>query len=137
MNVRHPWGVVHSFPIKNIFFDKMDLRLFYFQVTIWRLIFWKTRSIKTRRVRFKSTSLRRREGGGLRKKSDKKRQEDRGTRATVLVSKMMSLMQIFLMLILSTCSFFFLQSLMGYDVTPKNKNIQGACRCIRETAWPI
>ena len=30
MNVRHPIGVLRSFPIKNIFYDKMDLRLFYF-----------------------------------------------------------------------------------------------------------
>ena len=34
MNVRHPMGVLHSFSIKNIFYDKMDLRLFYFYVTI-------------------------------------------------------------------------------------------------------
>ena len=34
MNVRHPMGVVHSFSIKNIFYDKIDLRLFYFHVTI-------------------------------------------------------------------------------------------------------
>ena len=32
MNVRHPMGVLHSFSIKNIFYDKMDLRLFYFDV---------------------------------------------------------------------------------------------------------
>ena len=32
MNVRHPMGVLHSFSIKNIFCDKMDLRLFYFDV---------------------------------------------------------------------------------------------------------
>ena len=30
MNARHPMGVLHSFSIKNIFYDKMDLRLFYF-----------------------------------------------------------------------------------------------------------
>ena len=29
MNVRHPIGVLHSFSIKNIFYDKMDLGLFY------------------------------------------------------------------------------------------------------------
>ena len=34
MNVRHPEGVLHSFSIKNIFYDKMDLRLFYFHMTI-------------------------------------------------------------------------------------------------------
>ena len=28
-------GVLHSFSIKNIFYDKMDLRLFYFRVTIY------------------------------------------------------------------------------------------------------
>ena len=33
MNVRHPIGVLRSFPIKNIFYDKMDLRLFYFCMT--------------------------------------------------------------------------------------------------------
>ena len=33
MNVRHPMGVLHSFSIKNIFYDKMDLRLFYSHVT--------------------------------------------------------------------------------------------------------
>ena len=27
-------GVLHSFSIKNIFYDKMDLSLFYFHVTI-------------------------------------------------------------------------------------------------------
>ena len=30
MNVGHPMGVLHSFSIKN----KLDLRLFYFDVTI-------------------------------------------------------------------------------------------------------
>ena len=30
MNVRHPEGVLHSFSLKNIFYDKMDLRPFYF-----------------------------------------------------------------------------------------------------------
>ena len=34
MNVRHPEGVLHSFSNKNIFYDKIDLRLFYFDVTI-------------------------------------------------------------------------------------------------------
>ena len=33
MNVRHPEGVSHSFSIKNIFYDKMDISLFYFCVT--------------------------------------------------------------------------------------------------------
>ena len=32
MNVRHTMGALHSFSIKNIFYDKMDLRLFYFDV---------------------------------------------------------------------------------------------------------
>ena len=32
MNVRHPMGVLHSFSVKNISCDKMDLRLFYFDV---------------------------------------------------------------------------------------------------------
>ena len=30
MNVRHPMGVLHSFSIKNIFYDKIDLKLFLF-----------------------------------------------------------------------------------------------------------
>ena len=34
MNVRHPKDVLHSFSIKNILYDKMDLRLFYFDVAI-------------------------------------------------------------------------------------------------------
>ena len=36
MNVRHPMGVLHSFSIKNIFYGKMDLRLFYFNMTIYK-----------------------------------------------------------------------------------------------------
>ena len=32
MNVRHPMGVLYSFSIKKFFFDKMNLRLFYFHV---------------------------------------------------------------------------------------------------------
>ena len=45
MNVRHfEW--LHSFSIKNIFDDKMDLRLCYFHVTICRCE--KQRSNKTR-----------------------------------------------------------------------------------------
>ena len=37
-NVRYPMGVLHSFSIKNIFYDKMDLRLFYFDVAIYQMI---------------------------------------------------------------------------------------------------
>ena len=33
MNVTKPVGVLHSFYIKNIFYDKIDLKLFYFHVT--------------------------------------------------------------------------------------------------------
>ena len=33
MNVRHPMGVLDSFSIKNIFYYKIDLRLFHFNVT--------------------------------------------------------------------------------------------------------
>ena len=36
MNVRRPYGVSHSFSIKNIFCDKMDLRLLYFPVTVMK-----------------------------------------------------------------------------------------------------
>ena len=32
-------GALHSFSIKNIFYYKMDLRLFYFDVTIFRKCF--------------------------------------------------------------------------------------------------
>ena len=35
MNVRHAQGVLHSFSIEHIFYDKMDLRLFHFHVTIY------------------------------------------------------------------------------------------------------
>ena len=35
MNVRYPTGVLHSFSIKNIFYDKMNLKLLYFRVTKW------------------------------------------------------------------------------------------------------
>ena len=31
-------GVLHSFSIKNIFHNKMDLRLLYFQVTIYPIL---------------------------------------------------------------------------------------------------
>ena len=30
MDVRHPYGVLHSFSIKNIFYDKIDLQPFLF-----------------------------------------------------------------------------------------------------------
>ena len=33
MNVRHAMGVLNSFSIKNMCYDKMDLKLFYFHVT--------------------------------------------------------------------------------------------------------
>ena len=32
MNIRRPQGVLHAFSIKKFFYDKMDLRLFYFDV---------------------------------------------------------------------------------------------------------
>ena len=35
MNLRHPTGVLHSFSLKNIFYDKMDWKHFYFYVTIY------------------------------------------------------------------------------------------------------
>ena len=37
MNVRHPMGVLNSFSIKNTFYDKMNLRLFYFDVANFRI----------------------------------------------------------------------------------------------------
>lgn len=36
MNVRRSYGVSLSFSIKNIFCDKMDLRLLYFHVTVMK-----------------------------------------------------------------------------------------------------
>ena len=33
MNVGHPMVALHSFSINNIFYDKMDERLFHFHVT--------------------------------------------------------------------------------------------------------
>ena len=53
MNVRHPWGVLQLFFIKNIFYDKMDLRLFYFPLTscqkysknkVWNKVFQNEQS---------------------------------------------------------------------------------------------
>ena len=41
MNVRHPTRVLHSFSIKNIFHDKMDLRFFYFDVAKYTSLFRK------------------------------------------------------------------------------------------------
>ena len=35
LNIEISLGVLHSFSIKNIFYDKMYLRLFYFYVTIY------------------------------------------------------------------------------------------------------
>ena len=32
MNLRHPMGVLLSFSIKNVFYNKMELKLFYFRV---------------------------------------------------------------------------------------------------------
>ena len=34
MNVTHPMDVLHSFSIKNIFYDKMNLRIFYIRMAI-------------------------------------------------------------------------------------------------------
>ena len=34
MNARHTMGVLHSFSIKNIFYDKIDLWLFHFRKAI-------------------------------------------------------------------------------------------------------
>ena len=33
MNVRHRYGILYLFPTKSIFYDKMNLKLFYFHVT--------------------------------------------------------------------------------------------------------
>ena len=37
MNVRHLIGVLHSFSIKSIFYDKMELRLFCFCMMIYSM----------------------------------------------------------------------------------------------------
>ena len=34
MNASHPMGALHLFSTKNIFYDKMDLQLFYFRVMV-------------------------------------------------------------------------------------------------------
>ena len=39
MNVRHPMAVLHWFSIKNIFYDKIDLSLFCFYVTISKITY--------------------------------------------------------------------------------------------------
>ena len=36
MNVRHPWSVLHLFSTKNIFYDKMDLMLFFSCDGLWK-----------------------------------------------------------------------------------------------------
>ena len=35
VNLTHPYCVLHSFSIKNIFYNKMDLRFFPFHETVW------------------------------------------------------------------------------------------------------
>ena len=35
MKLRHPMDVLNSISIKNTFYDKIDLRLFYFHVTTY------------------------------------------------------------------------------------------------------
>ena len=40
MNVRHPVGVLHSFSIKIVFYDKIDSRLFYFHVMIFEVLIY-------------------------------------------------------------------------------------------------
>ena len=49
MNVSHPMGVLHSFSIKNIFYDKMNLRLFYFDVAAW-LNHWAIVHYQTKKI---------------------------------------------------------------------------------------
>ena len=48
MNVRNPMGVLHSFSIKNIFYDKIDFTIFYFYVTICPIL-WKNFKAKSDR----------------------------------------------------------------------------------------
>ena len=36
MSARHAMGALSSFSVKNIFYDKMEFRLFYFHVRIYR-----------------------------------------------------------------------------------------------------
>ena len=64
MNVRNPMGVLHYFFIKNVFYDKndkMDLRLFYFQVIfiyiyIFNVLLKNIYRIKTHNL-FKITNI--------------------------------------------------------------------------------
>ena len=62
MNVRHPMGVLHSFFIKNIFYDEMDLRLFYFRATIcYRaeiLLVWSVDQLKNEYLSLQMVFLR-------------------------------------------------------------------------------
>ena len=39
MNVTQCMGVLHAFSIKNIFYDKVDLRFFYFRARIFTKTF--------------------------------------------------------------------------------------------------
>ena len=48
MNVRHPEGVLHSFSIKNISYDKMDLRLFLFSCGNMITILYKLHNVEIR-----------------------------------------------------------------------------------------
>ena len=58
MNVRHPMGVLHSFSIKNIFDDKMDLGLFYFDVAICHTNFTIFRSYYQTQIHLGKVNIR-------------------------------------------------------------------------------
>ena len=55
-------GVLHSFSIRNIFYDKMDLRLFYLDVAIYkpsgckkRLPYYKINPLSTNPTKWSNT----------------------------------------------------------------------------------
>ena len=50
MNVKHPTGALHSFSIKNIFYDKMDLTVFYFYYFIFKFVIWGVKNSNSKSV---------------------------------------------------------------------------------------
>ena len=50
MNVIHPKGVLHSFSIKNIFYDQIDVRLFLFSYNILPIISFCSLELKSSKI---------------------------------------------------------------------------------------
>ena len=53
LSIYYPQGVIHSFSTKKIFYDKMDLRPFYFYMTILfsnSIISLRTRGVNKREI---------------------------------------------------------------------------------------